>query len=265
MRRTVSILARGLLWIGAVLLLLALAAWLALRASLPAVEGEASLAGLSGRVLVERDAAGVPVIRGANRLDVARATGFVHAQERFFQMDLTRRSAAGELAALVGAKAVEADRRVRIHRFRVLAQQVFEASEAGERALLEAYAEGVNAGLAALSARPIEYLLLGQDPAPWVPEDSLLVTYAMWITLQLNALPIELQHERLHAALPAPAYALVARSESPWDAPLDNSILPEVPLPTAAEFDLRKMDPALFENDQPPTNALRLTLSLIHI
>ncbi|MFZ9085155.1 MAG: hypothetical protein ACO3C6_01130, partial [Steroidobacteraceae bacterium] len=79
MHRAVSILARGLLWIGALLLLLVLAAWLALRASLPEVEGEATLMGLSGRVLVAREADGVPVIRGANRLDVARASGYVHA------------------------------------------------------------------------------------------------------------------------------------------------------------------------------------------
>ncbi len=259
MRRAVSIVARGLLWIAALLLLLVLAAWLALRASLPELEGEASLAGLSGRVLVERDVEGVPVIRGANRLDVARASGFVHAQERFFQMDLTRRSAAGELSALVGANALEADRKVRIHRFRSLAQQVFESSATDERALLEAYAEGVNAGLAALSARPVEYLLLRRKPEPWAPEDSLLVTYAMWITLQANALAVELQHERLHAALPSALYQFVARSESPWDAPLDNSILSEQPLPTAEVYDLRRLDPALFEEDSLPTNPLRLT------
>ncbi len=259
MHRAVSILTRGLIWVGALLLLLVLAGWLALRASLPKVEGEATLTGLSGRVLVERDAEGVPVIRGGSRLDVARASGFVHAQERFFQMDLTRRSAAGELSALVGAKALEADRKVRIHRFRALARQVFEASAADERALLEAYAEGVNAGLAALAVRPVEYLLLRQEPQPWTPEDSLLVTYAMWITLQLNALSVELQHERLHAALPGVLYRLVARSESPWDAPLDNSILPEVPLPTADQFDLRILDPTLFKGDSLPTNPLRLT------
>ena len=61
------------------------------------------MAGLGAPVRIERDALGVPVVRGGSRLDVARATGFLHAQDRFFQMDLLRRSAAGELAALVGA------------------------------------------------------------------------------------------------------------------------------------------------------------------
>ena len=84
MRRAGRWLLRGVLWLLLLAAIAALAAWLALRASLPDVEGEARLAGLSGRVLVERDAKGVPVIRGASRLDVARATGFVHAQERYF-------------------------------------------------------------------------------------------------------------------------------------------------------------------------------------
>src|SRR6187549_843267 len=73
-----------------------------LKDSLPALDGERQLSGLGGRVTVERDRLGIPTIRGGSRRDVARATGFVHAQDRFFQMDLMRRRAAGELAALVG-------------------------------------------------------------------------------------------------------------------------------------------------------------------
>ena len=88
----------------AVLLLAAigLAAWghRSLRASLPQLDGEARVPGLSAPVIVERDADGVPTIRGASRADVARAMGFLHAQDRFFQMDLLRRRAAGELAEL---------------------------------------------------------------------------------------------------------------------------------------------------------------------
>jgi penicillin amidase len=78
--------------------------------SLPKLDGVVELAGLDGEVRVERDDVGIPTVRGRNRLDVARATGFVHAQDRFFQMDLFRRDAAGELAALVGVKAVERDK-----------------------------------------------------------------------------------------------------------------------------------------------------------
>src|SRR5262245_23661322 len=72
-----------------------------LRGSLPAQSGERALSGLAGPVRIERDARGVPTIHAGNRLDLARATGFLHAQERFFQMDLLRRRAAGELSELV--------------------------------------------------------------------------------------------------------------------------------------------------------------------
>ena len=91
--------------------------------SLPTLDGEIRVAGLSGAVTIERDRYGVPTIRGGNREDVARATGFVHGQDRFFQMDLLRRSTAGELAAAVRPRPRRNfDRRRRIHRLRVLAR-----------------------------------------------------------------------------------------------------------------------------------------------
>ena len=142
------------------------AVWLALRGSLPEIEGEEPLAGLGAPVSIERDAAGIPVIRGASRADVARATGFVHAQDRLFQMDLLRHAGAGELSALLGPALLEPDRGIRPHQFRQRARATLAALEPGERALLEAYAEGVNAAIAAMRARPFEYLLLRTTPAP---------------------------------------------------------------------------------------------------
>jgi penicillin amidase len=125
-----------------------------LRASLPALEGTHAVAGLSAPVTVTRDALGIPTLTGATREDVARVLGFVHAQERFFQMDLQRRQPAGELSALVGARAVAVDRQARLHRFRHVAQQAYLRTEAEWRAVLDAYAGGVNEGLAALGGRP---------------------------------------------------------------------------------------------------------------
>jgi penicillin amidase len=259
-RRARRLLLRALPWVLLFLALAVLAAWLALRASMPTLEGQQRLAGLAARVLVERDAAGVPVVRGGSRADVARATGFLHAQERFFQMDLARRAAAGELAALLGPTLAGTDRRLRVHRFRSRAQQALAAASGTDRALLEAYAGGVNAGLASLGARPFEYLVLRSRPQPWRAEDALLVVFAMWIDLQGSALPAELQRERLHAALPAALYQLVAASPSAWDAALDGSTLEPPPLPGADELDLRRLDPALFGGeDRAGTNALRLT------
>ncbi len=99
------VLRAGLITVAGLLLLAVAAAWLALRASLPDIDGELHLAGLSAPVTIERDAAGVPVIHGATREDVARATGYAHAQDRWFQMDLLRRTSAGELSELAGARA----------------------------------------------------------------------------------------------------------------------------------------------------------------
>src|SRR4051812_18721876 len=74
--------------------------WWQMRGSLPLLEGERALPGLAAPVTVERDARGVPRISGTTRADVARATGFLHAQDRYFQMDLLRRRGAGELAEI---------------------------------------------------------------------------------------------------------------------------------------------------------------------
>src|SRR5688500_5824210 len=131
-----------------------------LSASLPQLDGSLRVAGLSAPVTIERDALGIPTIRGASREDVARAIGVLHAQERFFEMDLSRRRAAGELAALVGPRALAADREVRPHRFRAEAQRAVAAIDPKARAVLDAYAAGVNSGLTSLRKPPFEYLLL---------------------------------------------------------------------------------------------------------
>ena len=81
--------------------LLTILAWLTLRASLPQLEGTLQLAGIAAPVSIVRDADGIPTITAGNRLDLAFATGFAHAQDRFFQMDLVRRDAAGELSEIL--------------------------------------------------------------------------------------------------------------------------------------------------------------------
>ena len=95
-----------------------------LRGSLPALEGSLQVHGLASSVTIERDQNGVPTVRGNSRVDVARATGFLHGQERFFQMDLLRRRAAGELSELIGPATIDIDESVRVHRFRDVAQKV---------------------------------------------------------------------------------------------------------------------------------------------
>jgi penicillin amidase len=209
-----------------------------LVASLPLTTGSRTLRGLTASVRVDRDARGVPTIRGTNRLDVARATGFVHAQERFFQMDVARRFAAGELSELVGAATVATDKRNRLHRLRAVARDVLARSSSGERALLEAYTGGVNAGLDALGARPPEYLLLRSQPAPWRPEDSILVVGAMFANdLENSARECELGD--MYARLPAALVDFLRPLGDEWDAPLVGDPIVTPPIPGPEVFTLR--------------------------
>src|SRR5215813_4062601 len=125
-----------------------------LHGSLAQLDGSRRIAGLGAPVSIVRDHLGIPSIRGASREDVARALGFLHAQDRFFQMDLARRRAAGELAALIGEQALALDREIRVHRFRAEARRAVSLLSAGNRRVLDAYTSGVNSGLTALGARP---------------------------------------------------------------------------------------------------------------
>jgi penicillin amidase len=228
--------------VAALLALLAVAggwAYWQLAASLPALEGRLILSGLTDPVRIERDAIGIPVVRGTGRIDVARALGFVQGQERYFQMDLQRRRAAGELAELVGPAALPLDRTTRVHRFRARAREILAGLSADERSLVRAYADGINAGLAALDASPFEYLLLGREPAPWRPEDSILLVHTMYLVLQGRQAVAERQRGVLRDSVPAPLYRFLTPRGDGWDAPLLGRPLPVPPIPGPEVLDLR--------------------------
>ncbi|HVG09185.1 MAG TPA: penicillin acylase family protein, partial [Thermoanaerobaculia bacterium] len=211
-----------------------------LRASLPQLDGNRSLPGLSAEVTVERDGLGVPTIRAANRLDAARALGFLHGQERFFQMDLMRRKAAGELSEVFGAVALDVDKQIRVHRLRDVARRTIASGTPRDRAILEAYAGGVNAGLSALGASPFEYLLVRQRPAPWTAEDSVLVPLAMFIELHNPNGQRELSLGVIHDLLPPQLAEFLTQSGTEWDAPLVGEPMATLPIPGPEVFDLRK-------------------------
>ena len=131
------------------LVLLALAAaagWWAVRGSLARLDGELSLPGLSAPVRIDRDALGTVTVHAASEIDAARALGYVHGQERFFEMDLLRRSAAGELSELFGEVALEKDKSIRVHRLRHRVTRDLSKVAGGKLPTLVAYSEGVNAG-----------------------------------------------------------------------------------------------------------------------
>jgi penicillin amidase len=216
-----------------------LAAYLALRASLPRIDGEHGVVGLSAAASIERDALGVPTIRASNRRDLAWATGYAHGQDRYFQMDLSRRLAAGELSELVGPAALDTDKRLRIHRFRHVAQQVLQRASAEERALLESYAQGVNAGLESLVSRPFEYWVLRTRPAPWRAEDCILAVFAMYEQLNYEGFETESSRGRVHDALPEPLYSFIYARGTEWDAPLEGAPLGIEPIPSPEQVNIR--------------------------
>ena len=217
-------------------ILAAVTATLAVRGSLARLDGRRSIIGLQAPVSVIRDSLGVPDIVAASREDAARALGYLHAQDRFFQMDLQRRLAAGELAALLGSGALETDRDNRRHRFRARAQAVVAAMTGRERTLLFAYTDGVNAGLDDLRARPWEYLLLRAKPRPWLAEDTVLTVHAMFLDLSLPSVTSELTWASVRDNLPEALATFLLPVANRWDAPLQPDGLTDA---AGSRFDAR--------------------------
>jgi penicillin amidase len=229
-----------------------LSVWLLLRGSLPKLDGQLSGTGVAKPVTIDRDALGVATIRAANRNDALYGLGFVHAQERYFEMDLMRRLAAGELSELVGAAALDLDKLHRPLRMRARAEAALGTMTDDEHAALAAYRDGINAGLAALTSRPWEYWLLGSAPAPWRDADSLLAGDAMYIDLHDPQNVRELAFSKVKAALGDDVYKFLSAHGGPWDAPLVGPPMNYPTLPTVADVDLSKIDAKLLQMPPPP-------------
>ncbi|WP_341503292.1 penicillin acylase family protein [Gallaecimonas sp. GXIMD4217] len=221
-------------WPIAFVIVSVLSVYALLQSSTATLAGRLSLPGLEKPVRIDRDQLGVPLILAENETDMARALGFLHGQERFFQMDLLRRSAAGELAALFGEKALEHDRDLRRHRFRARARQNWQRLDRAQQALLQSYVAGVNAGLNELASRPFEYWLLRQQPQAWTVEDSLLVIYAMYLDLQGTLEAREWSLAYLNQHWPAELVDFLTPGGGTLDAPLDGSRLQLKAMPALA-------------------------------
>ena len=217
------------------------AAWFLLSASLPQIDGEVTAAGLSAPASIVRDAYGIPTISAANRRDLAFATGFAHAQDRFFQMDLIRRRAAGELSEIVGAATIDADKRSRFHRFRYRAREVIANASQEHVAILQSYADGVNAGLENLASRPFEYILLGVHPEPWQIEDTVLAVYTMFLQLNDERATKDVRRGLAARALPADVFRWLYPQGTSWDAPLMGEPRQEARPPAASVFSIREI------------------------
>lgn len=244
-------LVRGLVFALALVVALGLYAWILLRGSLPRLDGAVAVSGLTAPVSIERDVQGVATIRGGHRIDVARGLGYAHGQDRFFQMDLARRFAAGELSELLGPVALEADQRQRRHRFRTRAERVVASLSPFERRLARAYAEGVNAGRDSLGTVPFEYLVLEAEPRPWSLTDTVLVVYGMYLDLNDADGQYEAARGAIEDLLGAEMLDFLDPLGNEWDAPVigEPFAVPSIPGPEV--FDLR----AAFANDEAGVSA----------
>ncbi len=208
-------------WSFLFLIFILLVIYFILNASLPDLSGTKHITILNQPVTIERDAQGIPTIHAKHRQDTAFALGYVHAQERYFQMDLLRRSAAGELAELLGDGAFERDKKVKLHRFKQRAQRLIRKLPKAHYTVLIAYANGVNSGLEALTNDPYQYLLIGQLPKQWEAEDSLLCIYAMYFDLNDELGERKMSLAVLRDELPKQWFDFLTPEGGIWDAAMD--------------------------------------------
>jgi penicillin G amidase len=214
--------------------------FLMLRASLPQTTGSLALPGLERPVRVIRDAHGIPSILAGSRHDLYMALGFVHAQDRLFQMDLQRRLGAGRLSEVFGKTAIGSDRLMRtLGLYRHAAASV-NAASAEFRAVLDDYTAGINGFLHSGTTLPIEFTVLGYRPDDWAPADSLVIGKSLALRQSGNYRQ-ELQYARLAHILPGneignlfpgyPADAPVTLKElaALTDAPLLDRLLAALP------------------------------------
>ncbi len=173
-----KLLKKILIGIVIVVFILAIGLYLFLRNSLATIEGKLNVTGLISEVQVIRDDKGIPKIIAQNESDLYRAQGFIHAQDRLFQMDLARRQASGRLSEVVGKAAIENDKKFLIFSLRRAAEKSYEIYSEEAKKVLQNYADGVNAYIEYAKSKnklPYEFTLLGYQPEQWTPIDSLTI------------------------------------------------------------------------------------------
>lgn len=158
-----------------------------IQKSFPRTEGTLAIAGLADPVDITRDEYGVPTIEARNDHDLMFALGYAHAQDRLWQMDITRRVGQGRLSELLGDVTVPFDRMFRIVGIRRIAEEVERGLPRETRDLLQWYADGVNAYISTHQGKfPVEFDLLQYNPEPWKPVHSLIIGRLMAWELNLS-------------------------------------------------------------------------------
>ncbi|MAY63938.1 MAG: acyl-homoserine-lactone acylase [Rhizobiales bacterium] len=191
MRRIIKALFRFLLVIIPLIVIAVGAGMLWLSRSLAPLDGDMTIDGLSGPVTITRDEHGVPHIKAATRADAAAGLGFVHAQERLWQMQVNRMAGQGRLSEMFGEPTIGTDRWLRTMGIAQAAEASLSAMDEPTMAMLEGYARGVNAWMdrepqSFSSKLPPEFVVLGVEPDPWTPVDTLTTIKMMSVTLSAN-------------------------------------------------------------------------------
>jgi penicillin G amidase len=229
-------LRRGAFALGGLLALLVLVALayggriaLAQRTGVASLEGTRTGMPVDGPVTVARDARGVPHIRAGSVHDLFVAEGYAMASDRLFQMDITRRFVDGRLAELLGSPLVRVDRRMRRYGIRDLAARVYARAAPEERALLLAFADGINAA-ATREPAPPEYAALFAAFEPWKPEDALAVGFATVLDLDDKPDDVVVRDQIRRVLGPAGTDAFYPLTDPKYDVPTNGR--PPGPIPT---------------------------------
>ena len=220
--------ARRLIWrvsftVDAILLIVVgIGAWFYWRAHacLPQLDGIIQVAGLRDRVEVRRDARGVPHLHASSIEDLVFAEGYVTAQDRLWQMDLSRRLARGELSEIFGRRTLEFDIENRKLGFPEAAERGARELDPASQQVLAAYTRGVNAFISThLDRLPIEFMLLHYRPRPWREADSVGVALNMAKTLN-SSWRTDLARERIRSKLTPELYADLFPDRAALDHPV---------------------------------------------
>lgn len=173
------------------------------RQRIPQLDGRLYLQALQGKVTIRRDRWGIPHIHAQNQHDLFLAQGFVHAQDRLWQMELARRAAKGTLSAVFGPITLETDRLSRTFGFARLARTTLNLLEEQAYSDLAAYAAGVNAFLASQPLLPIEFSIVQHHPQPWEMLDSIAYAHLQMWALTHGAIAELVQAQLIQQVNPA--------------------------------------------------------------
>jgi len=195
-----------------IIIVVFLLSYITLLNSLPLYEGEVSVIGLKNKVVVYRDSFAVPMIIAEDEEDAAFALGFIHAQERLFQMDIARRAGEGRLSEVMGSKTLAIDKMFRTVGIYKKVKNDYNKINSLSKRILDAYSSGVNEFIKEAKGKfQIEFDVLGYDPYPWKPEHSMLIGKLMgwelnisfWSDLAFSNIVQKLGEEKARELLPS--------------------------------------------------------------